>query len=191
MTVEVEGKKQSIAANTEVRYSWRRKDRERSLIVDSMLIKADRNGTEAMNTFMNRAKFINIQQGRTNESASENAPDRLKKMLQESFGTPLCTLQVDEQGREVKRNVIAGEGAKDLMDNGMVANALLFHPPFLRGVNEWSADAEVSMGNGGYAKGKLSYKKQAGGQSRQTCKVSGTLTNTNERFKPRHNCGEL
>jgi len=181
VTMEVQGQKVGLTADTEVRYSWRRKDRERSLILDSVLIKAERDGIEIMNTFMSRGKLINIQQGRTNEITFAAAPDRLKSMLRESYGVPLCTLQVDEHGREVKRSVIAGQGAKDIIDNGMIANALLFHPPFLRGEDEWSADTEVSMGNRGYAKGKLRYRKQTGGQSRQICKVSGTLAN--DRFK--------
>src|SRR4030095_13376198 len=36
---------------------------------------------------------------------------------------------------------------------------------------------EVSMGNGGYAKRILSYKKRSGDPLRQPCTVSGTLTN--------------
>ena len=36
----------------------------------------------------------------------EKAPADLKKMLQDSFSVPLCKLQVDENGKEVKRQVV-------------------------------------------------------------------------------------
>jgi hypothetical protein len=181
MHLDVVGTTREITATTDVRYRWRCKDRERTLSIDSLLITAEEDGREIMNTFMSREKFIDIKLGKTNEIVADNAPDQLKKILQESFGAPLCTLQIDEQGKEIKRTVVAGEGAKNLVDNGMIANALLFHPPFLRNSNDWSAETAMSMGHGGYARGSLNYKKQAGEQSRQTCKVSGTLTN--ERFK--------
>jgi hypothetical protein len=47
----------------------------------------------------------------------------------------------------------------------------------MRDKNEWSAPTEVSMGNGGFAKGQLNYKKVEGGKNGQAVKVSGTLTN--------------
>jgi hypothetical protein len=175
MNVKGEGLKQGITARTEVRYNWRRKDLERTLVVDSLRISVEQDGKEIMNTFMSRNRFSDVQQGRTNEFTADTAPERLKAILQDSFGVPLCILQVDEQGKEVKRNMVAGPGAKGLVDNGMIANALLFHPPFPREGNEWSADSNVSMGNSSYAKGSLNYQKQAGAKSRQACNVSGTL----------------
>lgn len=181
MTLEVESKKQLVTAETEMEYKWQRKERQRTLTVDSLLVQANVDGVDTMNTFMSRTKFRNIQQGKTNEIAAQTAPDRLKAMLQESFGLPICTLELDAQGKEIKRSVVAGAGAKNIVDNGVIANSLLFHPPFFPEKNEWSTETELSMGQGGYAKGKLSYTNLAGGQPLQTCKVAGTLTS--DRFK--------
>ena len=64
----------------------------------------------------------------------------------------------------------------------MIANALLFHPQFQTTENEWTSPAEISMGNGGFAKGDLVYKKGAAGKGGVAVKVSGTLTN--EGFSP-------
>jgi hypothetical protein len=101
----------------------------------------------------------------------------MKTMLRDSFDVPLCKIQVDENGKVLKRTIVAGPGAQNLIDNGIVANCLLFHAPFLRDKNQWESDAEVSMGNGGYVKGKLNYTKAERGRGGQAVKVNGTLTN--------------
>lgn len=128
---EVEGKKQTGTGDTEFHYTWRHRGRERVLIFDSVRIKGTTDGKQLMDFFMNRAKIVNSEQGKTKEVLFENAPTRMKQMLQDSFGVPLCVLEVDENGKEVKRTVVAGPGAQVLVDNGMIANALLFHPQYL------------------------------------------------------------
>lgn len=178
LDMEVQGQKQKVDGDTELRYTWRRSGQERTLSFDAMALKLQVDGKEQMNTSMSRAKVVNIRQGEKSEVLFENAPEQAKKILQDSFGAPVCKLQVDESGKEVKREVVAGPGAQSLIvDPGMIANAVLFHPPFPVGKDEWEADTEVTMGKSGYAKGKLTYTKVAGGNKRQTVKVSGTLTN--------------
>jgi hypothetical protein len=177
MDMDTQGKKQKLDADTEVRYSWKRSGRERTLTLLSARVRMAVDGQSRVNTSMSRAKFESVEQGKPNVIAVENAPEDLKKLLQDSFDVPVCKVEVDENGREVKRTVVAGPGAKALLENGMIANALLFHPPFRRDQAEWQADSEISMGNGGYAKGKLTYKRTAGGKGGQAVKVSGTLTN--------------
>ena len=179
--IEMQGKKQKIDADTVLHYTWKQRGSERTLSFDSALVKAGQDGNQVMNTFISRAKLTNTENGKTEEVPFEKSPDKLKEMLLDSFGVPVCKLQVDENGKEVKRAIVAGPGAKDLIDHGMIANARLFHAPFMRAQDEWSAATEISMGNGGYAKGELTYKKAAAGKGGQPVKVSGTLTN--EGFK--------
>jgi hypothetical protein len=178
MIMELGGKQQKIDAHTELEYTWQRKDLERALVIDSVLIKATSNGKDMMNSTMSRNKFTAVDGGKTTEIPFEQAPAELKALLRDSFGTPLFTMQVDAQGKEVSRKVTAGPGAKDLLDNGMIANGLLFHPSMPAGQAEWQSDTEMSMGNGGYAKGKLTYKKVEG-RPGEVFSVTGTLTNDN------------
>jgi hypothetical protein len=175
MDMEAQGQKQKIDADTEIRYTWRRNGKERTLIFDSFSVRAKNDGKEMMNTTMSREKIVNIKQGEKEEMTIEKAPEQVKKMLQDSFGAPVCQLQVDENGKELKRENVSGPDAMRFADQGMIANALLFHPPYPAGKEEWEADSEISMGNGGFAKGKLTYKKIAGKEV-QLVKVSGTLT---------------
>jgi hypothetical protein len=171
--MDIQGKVQKLDADTDLYYTWKRAGLERVLGFDSMQVKVNADGKPLMDTFMSREKFTNTDQGKTDEVPFEKAPDALKNILQDSFGVPVCKLDVDDNGKEKKRTVVAGPGAKDLIDNGTIANAVLFHPPYFRNQDEWQADAEISMGNGGYAKGKLTYKKTPGG----AIKVSGVLAN--------------
>ncbi len=177
VSMEVQGQNQKINSDTVLNYSWGHRGNERILNFDSALVKVNKDGNQIMNIFMSLAKFANTEDGKTEEVPFADASDDLKKILRDSFGAPVCKLRVDENGKEVKREVIAGPGAKDFIDQGMIANARLFHPPFDRARDEWSAPTEVSMGNGGYAAGELTYKKVAGGKGGQAVKVSGTLTN--------------
>lgn len=177
LDMDVQGKTQKLKADTDLRYNWEQGRGERTLRMESMRVKLSVDGKEAMNTFMSRAKVVNVIGGATEEVPFKDAPDELKETLKDSFDTPLLKLGVDENGGVVKRTVLAGPGAKALQDNGVMANALLFHPPFFRDRDEWQAEVEVPMGNGGFARGKLTYKKVAGGKGGQAVRVTGTLGN--------------
>ncbi|UCH93498.1 MAG: hypothetical protein JSV88_24945 [Candidatus Aminicenantes bacterium] len=178
MTMKIQGLEQKLEADTTLRYTWKRSDQESTLIFDAAHVKAKKNGQELMNTFMSREKLRNISKGETEEVRLEDAAEDLKNMLQDSFGVPVCKLVVDKSGKEIKRTIVAGPGAKTLIENGMIANALLFHTRFPENQHEWQASSEVSMGNGGYARGKLTYLKQTNGKAGQTIvKVSGILLN--------------
>jgi hypothetical protein len=178
MEMDISGKKQAIDAHTEFDYTWQKTAQTRSLIVDSVFIKAGANGKIAMNTLMSRQKFTSVEDGKTTEILFDKAPPALQASMKDSFGVPLLEMQVDAGGKETSRKVIAGPGAKDLLDNGVLANGLLFHPPAPTGQAEWQADSEMSMGNGGYAKGKLTYKKIAD-RPGDVYAVTGTLSNQN------------
>jgi len=176
MEMTIQGKKQPIDADTVLGYTWSTEGDERTLSFDSLRVKVINDGMQLLNTQMDREKVANTQDGKTEEVMFDAAPEELKAMLRDSFDTPICRIQVDAKRKELKRTVVAGPGAKDLTDQGMIANALFFHPPF-QDKAEFTAANEISMGNGGFAKGNLTYKKVPGGKGGQAFKVSGTLGN--------------
>jgi hypothetical protein len=182
-TMNNEGKKQSLDTWTEIRYTWKRKGRERTLFQDELKLQIKINGEEFVNSSISRDRAVFREKGKDDvDFLFENAPEALKKTLQDSFGAPLCRLEVDEYGKEIKRTILAGPGAKDAVQNGIIANALLFHPPFFPDKDNWVAEREVSIGRGGSVKGNISYKKVPGEKGKRTVKVSGTLKN--EGFRP-------
>jgi hypothetical protein len=175
MDLVIEGKTQKLVTDTEFHYSWTQRGLERFLSLDSMRVKVVMDDKPMMDTFMSRAKFVDTRDGKTTEVPLEQAPEQLKKMLLDTFGVPVCAVELDESGNPVKRTLTAGPGAKAMVDNGVVANGLLFHTPYRPGQDEWQADNEVTMGSGGFARGKLTYKKVPGDKDGQVFNVSGTL----------------
>src|SRR5207247_440285 len=86
----------------------------RTLLVDSAEVRVAADGQEQMNAKMSRAGFSQVKDGKRTEVKTEDAPEPLKRMLTESFGTPVCRVELDAAGREVKRPVVAGPGGTDL-----------------------------------------------------------------------------
>jgi hypothetical protein len=175
--MKILGTERKLDADTIFRYTWKKRPHERILFFDSAHVITKQNDQELMNTFMSRDKVIDFSKGKRYEVLYENAAEEVRTSLRDSFRAPICKLVTGKNGEE-KITIVARPGAKDLLDNGMIANALLFHPWFPTGRNQWQSTREISMGNGGYAKGSLTYIKQAGGKAGQIpVKVSGTLTN--------------
>ena len=174
---------QKVEADTELCYTWTVLARKRVLSFDSLLSKACVDGKQTTNAFINREKIVTVQDGMTTEVPFAKAAPMVKKMLEDSFGAPVWKLQVDEHGKELKRELVGGPGTAELVRNNTIANALLFHPPFRRDQDEWQADLQVPTAGGQLAKGTLSYRKTVGSKETQTVKVSGTLTNADAKLE--------
>jgi hypothetical protein len=173
LTMTVGGQEEKIEADAAFQYTWKRDGKVKTLVVDSAEVRAVSGGREMMNAKMSRAGFEDIKGGQTVKI--EDAPDQLKRMLTDAFGSPVCKVELDDAGKELKRTVVAGRGAAPLIENGMVANTLMVHPWYPADKNEWQADLEVSAGQG-LASGKATYTKVPGGKGGQAVKVAGTLT---------------
>jgi hypothetical protein len=179
LDMTIQGQAQKLTAHTELRYDWTRTGQERVLSVESLLTKVDQDGQSLLDSAMSRTQMTTVQNGVPQVIAFDDAPAELQTMLRDSFETPLCRLRVDATGQELERELVAAAGAKEMMDNGIVANATLFHAPFPVSAAEWQAKREVSMGNGGFANGELAYRKTNVGNDGHEVAVSGTLTNDN------------
>lgn len=177
LIVSGNGVNEKINADTVLRYTWTSEGKHRSLALDSLQVKATGNGKTMIDSFMSREKFVNSTDGATDEIMAESAPAELKAILVDSFGESVCKLEVDDDLKEIKRELTAKGGAKTLIDQGMIANAILFHPPHYQNRNEWNSPAEISMGNGGYVAGDLTYKKVEESDGVKRYSVTGTLTN--------------
>lgn len=171
-TFEEDGEKQKLDADATFDYTWRRSGRVRTLVVESLMARLVADGEEVMNAKMSRAGMFGTKAGRKSDVKYEDAPKQLKTMLTDTFGSPICKLEVDETGKETKRTVVAGPGAAVLLEHGMIANCTMFHPWYAAGEDEWQAVVEVGTDNG-VASGKVTYTKVPGGKA---VKVKGTLT---------------
>lgn len=169
------GQELKMDADTEFNYLWQRDGKVRTLLVNSAMVKILVGGMEQMNAKLSRVSLIDRSGGKMNEIKAADGPDQLRRMLTDSFGSPLCKIEVDAAGKELKRTIVAGPGAKELIDGGMIANTTLFHPWYAADKDEWEANMEVSAGVS-VASGKATYTKVPGGKGGQAVKVAAILT---------------
>lgn len=164
----------AIIADTVYRYTWARVGRERTMSLRELSVKMKAGDQERMNVTISRAGMSGIENGQKFDQKYDDAPEKLREMLRDTFDAPVCTLEVDADGREVKRTVSVKPGARQALDAGMIANTTLFHPRYAADKDEWTADGAVSAGQG-EAAGKLTYTKINGDKAGQAVKVAGTL----------------
>jgi len=175
LTMNGDGQEIKLDASASFDYTWKRNDKTRTLIVDALTVKVVADGKEMLDAKMSRAGIFTSTAGKKTNLKFEDAPEQVKKMLTDLFDSPICAIEVDAVGKEVKRKVLAGPGAIGVLDSGLIANCTMFHPWYESDKDEWRADVEVSAGEA-VVKGPLAYKKTAGGKGgQQIVKVSGTL----------------
>jgi len=177
MTTDVLNQQMNLKADTELAYNWQKNGRERTLVLDSLRLKAVLNGNEMVNMFSSREKLIVVKQGVTNTILAETAPENVKNSLQNQYDVPFCKLELDKQGTVVKRLNLASKEIQPESIDTTIANALLFHPRFDPSAKEWSAATELSMGHGSFAKGTLHYTRKTKGKPPFVVKVSGLFEN--------------
>jgi len=170
--------KMKIGADTHIKYTLIREGQKETVVVNSLGLKTSRNGKPLVDSYLDSKLFRNVRGGVTTETKVEDAEDQLKKMLTDSFDVPLVVLTLDELGKELERKVVARPGAQTIIQNGGVANARLFHPKWGGKDDRWTSKRRMSMGNGAFASGTLTYEK--GKEVKPgvvEVKVTGLLTN--------------
>ena len=88
----------------------------------------------------------------------ETAEPHVQRMLQQNFETPVCTVVVDSDGKELKRTISANPLAALTVGKGSVANARIFRAPFPSDEKKWQAPCEIPIGVGQCVKGDLLYE---------------------------------
>jgi hypothetical protein len=106
--------------------------------------------------------------------AYDRAPRELKATL-DQFGKPMARFRAATLGNEPARELLVPESSS-FVENGIVENTRLFHPPFPDGQRVWEAPARLSMGEGQFATGTLHYEKLGiGPDGTERVKVTGEL----------------
>lgn len=176
LKITASGSEQNVAAETELHYAWTRSGSEKLLSFSSLQVKLKADGEVALDSFLSRSQMRNITPAGKTEVAFEKAPPAAQEILRDTFGPPLCRIEIDaKQGTELGRKIVAGPGAKSSIENGMIENALLFHPPYFADRDSWQIERRFSMGAGGYADGTLTYTKSA--DEPNVFVIRGELTN--------------
>jgi len=182
-----DGQKNLIDSDASFRYTWRFRGREAELLLHEIGDRTRLNGQPMVESNRSRDRF-HARRGEqvVVDATFDTADEQLREVLRDSFDCPLCKVALDEEGREVARSITAGPGAQMVLDDGIIANARLFHGPFAPGKKRWESPAEISMGQGRFARGTLRYEllgQPAGNvkpPGQVAVKVSGELTGGGE-----------
>ncbi len=142
-----------------VRYTLEQQHQLIDIVVEEIQFKLFRNQKESFNITQNRQGTVVIFQGKKHRFKFDDVSAKRQQVLRESFGTPLCKIDVDETGKEVKRTMTAGPGAKRVIEYGYVDLCRLFHPPFLVDKKRWTAPLMLRLPNKRTIKGDLTYEK--------------------------------
>jgi hypothetical protein len=166
----------NLNSTADFRYTWQRRDRERSLRYDAINMKVKKDGVPVIESVINHSKFTGKAEGKPMDVSYRDAPAHMKKLMDETFGSPVCTVLVDASGKEMRRTVVDNLGARFLSNGGMIRNALFFHPP-PPSKGEWQRDAEITVMGSMAARGTLRYDKKRVVEGKEEYEVHGTLAN--------------
>jgi hypothetical protein len=175
VTMDLLGNSMVIKAETTTVYGWAQDANKRVLTLHSLGMKATNDGALLSDIGMNAAGLVDNSSGQPVETKVDGAPPEFVAMVTDTFGPPLMEIEVDAQGAETKRTMVAKPGAQSWVDNDVHLTCLIFHPPYVEGKDQWESDAAVSMGNGVVATGKLTYTRVPDAAT-PTVKVTGTLS---------------
>ena len=171
MTMTIQGQKQLIEAGTMLNYHHQREKEKMTVGLNAIEVTASQAGTVIIDLFQNEEVM------RLNDDTTEfkDADAALKTSLEDSFKSPLCEFDIDENGQLSKPNDISKRGAKPLIDNGQIENIVFLHPVFFDDKQEWEAPVKFSCGNGNFATGDLTYKVKSKKADKVTVEVNGKL----------------
>lgn len=177
--IDPQGKPHEITGETLCVYSLAQAPGEVSVAFKYLRVKARVDNQVLVDSALSGKRHWQVVNGKVEDVPVEKASEPIQKMLKECYDTPLCKIKVDAQGAEQSREIVAGAIAqKVLVEQGQISNARLFHPPFYGDKPSWESNAEVSIGNGGVAKGNLKYERAGETKDGKTqVKVTGLLSN--------------
>ena len=184
MDMQVENTPQKLNTETDLKYIWERPEPgKRVLSLQQTGVRVFLNGKTTLNTIMNQYGTATVENGKSKTTPTADTSDEVKLMLTDSYSAPLVILDVNEQGEVLKQEVVAKPGAKSQVDNGMITNCSLFHAPFFVDKEKFDRNIEISMGNGGFAKGTVTYRR-AKDYDPKSPKLTVSGKATKDKFQP-------
>jgi hypothetical protein len=166
------GSPMQFDADLELNYTWHGTDREKTLKRDGMYAKVMNNGKLGLEMRRTPEIATQVVNGKTiNESST---PEQIASLRQE-FDTPICRIRLDEHGAEIGRDLIESPQIVQILRDGVIDAASLFHPPFYADRKQWRSKRTIGLGNSGKAEGELTYEKQSVDGNLVAVKVSGIL----------------
>lgn len=172
LTVGISGQKNSTPAMSRLRYTLKRSGEETLLAFEELERNSKVNGKVLTDMLLTRNRFRSATLNKTDEFERETAPEAVKKAFEELFGSAVCSLRLDENGKELQRKLLAGPAARRYATDDLIDIARLFHAPFFGNKDKW--ESTVAMGGQGTSRvsGVLTYEKDAAKQPEGLIRVN-------------------
>jgi hypothetical protein len=176
LDVESGGEKVKMGATGEAGYVWNLKEPTvRLASMDSLHMKMLVNSAPYKETTITRDRYVDITNGKREEQARADASETMERFYVEYFDRPHCKVELDAQGREKSRKIIASDYVKSKMGTGMASNVFFFHPPPPPG-DAWESDAALEGGGkGNLFRGKIRYRLKSHEGNKQVYEAAGEL----------------
>jgi hypothetical protein len=119
------------------------------------------------------------ERGGQKQEVTRGTADAVALGMLNTFGAPLATIKLDDEGGEISRVPLISTGP--LAVPGIIDNARVFHVRYSTEKPRWDAPVTLPMAKGEAARGRLQFEKlpappTAQADSPMRVKVSGTLS---------------
>lgn len=181
---DTETKVNTLSSNIEYDYSYHYTTESVSIYLNQLNTMAQVDGKIIKQTVINKdsIKVWLPNKNQWKEIKVQDAEGSLQQLLTDSFSKPICKLVLDANKMVTSTTITQEPGAKSLVANGIIENLQFFHAPWNNQTESWDYDAKMSMGNGGFAQGKLTYKKVGlPTNNEQNVEILGTLVGNMDR----------
>jgi hypothetical protein len=170
-----------VKTKTVLAYSFEKKENSKKLLVDSMMVQVNQSGKQVLDHFLSRKKIRMVGNNQNMEvffDGSEEA-EKVKKenKIEDKFMHPICDITYDKEKNITLRNVIAKPGALDLVNNGMIDNALTFQARYEEGKKELDFPCRLSIGSGNFVTGTLKLTRTKDEEGKAVFEIKGILAN--------------
>ncbi|HXU75750.1 MAG TPA: hypothetical protein VN794_04235 [Methylomirabilota bacterium] len=137
----------------------------------SAAMKTFENGRLRYGFEVDRDKFVEQFQTRTNTRGLEELSPEQQEKMKAAFATNYCRVLLDGNQNETGREILSPLGVS-IINEGLVDSTRLVHGPFCPGLNSWQATKRIPITPGMVLECNVQYKKV--GATGNQIQVSGT-----------------
>jgi hypothetical protein len=150
---------QQMDGDSTLAYTLCRRDREVTLSLDWLRSRICRNGMPQVYATLSREGVVQHSREPEERMPCAEAPADVQALLGDAFGGPVARIELSEWGEDLRRTVVAGPGARAMLEPGLIGQARMFHVMFPPDNDRWLAAVEMNLGSGGAVRGSLLYEK--------------------------------
>lgn len=163
-----------IDADTGFYYRHWDTNSEKWLGMDGMSVTAKVGGVVRSRMQMSKDKMVNVGPDGIEQITKPEDDPQVADMLSQAFGLPCYKLKKSGKGELSDGKYLVELGAGPI-NQDVIANMLLFHPPDPQSKKQFNSPTKMATGMNGFAEGNLMYKLLGGKGNERKYSVAGKL----------------